>query len=267
MTAPEKFTPWDDPGATPLIRFQGVTKRFGAFTAIDNIDLDIYEQEFFALLGPSGCGKTTLMRMLAGFEAATEGTILLDDQDIAGVPPNKRATNMMFQSYALFPHLTVYDNIAFGLKRDKLPADRIRARTEEMIALVQLGQFGSRKPHQISGGQRQRVSVARALIIRPDIVLLDEPTSALDVSVQAEVLNLLMRLKRDHRLTYVLVSHNLAVIAHMCERLAVMQNGAVVETLSVEQLRKHTPAQPYTRQLLTASLGYDRAAIDSFIEF
>ena len=153
------FEPWNDPKAEPLIRFQNVTKRFGEFTAIDQIDLDIYEREFFALLGPSGCGKTTLMRMLAGFEAPTEGTIWLDGQDIAPIPPNKRATNMMFQSYALFPHLTVEDNIAFGLKRSNMPRSEVEGRVEEMIRLVQLGRFAKRKPHQISGGQRQRVAL------------------------------------------------------------------------------------------------------------
>ena len=146
--------------------------------------------------------------------------------------------------------------------------DRIKDRVVKSLEEVGLdASFRFRYPHQISGGQRQRVSVARALIIEPDIVLLDEPTSALDVSVQAEVLNLLMRLKRNHGLTYVLVSHNLAVVAHMCETLSVMQNGAVVETMNVEQLRNHNPTQPYTKQLLTASLGYDRAAIDAFKEF
>ena len=147
MSQPTVFAPWADPEAKPLIRFQGVSKRFGTFTAIDNIDLDIYEREFFALLGPSGCGKTTLMRMLAGFEDPSAGVISLAGQNMAGIPPNKRATNMMFQSYALFPHLSVADNIAFGLKRDKMPADKIKARVDEMIALVQLGKFAARKPH------------------------------------------------------------------------------------------------------------------------
>ena len=153
------FAPWDDPAEKPLIQFKNVTKRFGDFTAIDNLTLDIYAREFFALLGPSGCGKTTLMRMLAGFEKPTEGTILLDGQDIGPVPPNERPVNMMFQSYALFPHLTVWENIAFGLKRSDMPKDQIGDRVERMLKLVQLGNFAKRKPHQISGGQRQPLSL------------------------------------------------------------------------------------------------------------
>ncbi len=157
------FEPWNDPSATPLIQFKNVTKRFGEFVAIDNQSFDIYEQEFFALLGPSGCGKTTMMRMLAGFETPTEGTILLGGEDIAPIPPNKRAVNMMFQSYALFPHLSIWENIAFGLRRDKMPKDQIDARVEEMLKLTRLAQFAKRKPHQISGGQRQDVWRLRAL--------------------------------------------------------------------------------------------------------
>src|SRR6056297_2834415 len=152
------FAPWTDPDAKPLIRFANVTKRFGDFTAIDDLTIDIYEREFFALLGPSGCGKTTMMRMLAGFETPTEGTIELSGQDIAPIPPNKRAVNMMFQSYALFPHLSVWENIAFGLKRDRMEKAAIAARVEEMLKLTRLEKFARRKPHQISGGQRQRVA-------------------------------------------------------------------------------------------------------------
>src|SRR6056297_2246658 len=177
------FEPWNDPEAKPLIQFKGVTKRFGDFTAIDNQTFDIYEKEFFALLGPSGCGKTTMMRMLAGFETPTEGAIWLDGQDIAPIPPNKRAVNMMFQSYALFPHLTVWDNIAFGLKRDGMPPDAIGDRVAEMLKLTRLEKFAKRKPHQISGGQRQRVALARSLAKAPKLLLLDEPLGALDAKL------------------------------------------------------------------------------------
>ena len=154
------FAPWDDPNEKPLIRFQNVTKRFGEFVAIDDLTLNIFEQEFFALLGPSGCGKTTMMRMLAGFETITEGRIDLSGKDIGNVPPNKRATNMMFQSYALFPHLSVWENIAFGLKRDRKSKAEIDARVDEMLKLTRLEKFARRKPHQISGGQRQRVALS-----------------------------------------------------------------------------------------------------------
>lgn len=146
------FAPWDEADQTPLIQFKNVTKRFGDFTAIDNLTLDIYAREFFALLGPSGCGKTTLMRMLGGFETPTEGSILIDGVDMGPVPPNERPVNMMFQSYALFPHLTVWDNIAFGLKRSDMPKDQIGDRVEKMLKLTQLGKLARRKPHQISGG-------------------------------------------------------------------------------------------------------------------
>ena len=171
MTTVE-FEPWDDPQEKPLIHFQNVTKRFGSFVAIDNLTIDIYEREFYALLGPSGCGKTTLMRMLAGFETPTEGKILLAGQDIVSVPPNKRATNMMFQSYALFPHLSIWENIAFGLKREGMPKADINNRVEEMLRLTRLEQFAKRKPHQISGGQRQRVALARSLAKAPKLLLL-----------------------------------------------------------------------------------------------
>lgn len=147
------FAPWTDPDAKPLIQFKNVTKRFGDFTAIDNLTQDIYEREFFALLGPSGCGKTTMMRMLAGFEEPTEGQILLNGQDIGHVPPNRRAVNMMFQSYALFPHLSVYDNIAFGLRREGKDKEAVHSRVTEMLRLTRLDRFAKRKPHQISGAR------------------------------------------------------------------------------------------------------------------
>src|SRR6266550_4477219 len=154
---------WSEPGARPLVRFEGVSKRFGGMRAVENLTLDIYEGEFFALLGPSGCGKTTLLRLLAGFETPDAGCILLDGADIAAVPPHRRPVNMMFQSYALFPHLSVERNIAFGLEQERMPKPQIAARVEEMLALVKLEGFARRKPDQLSGGERQRVALARAL--------------------------------------------------------------------------------------------------------
>src|SRR5215471_18061481 len=162
-----------------LVSFDGISKRFGDFTAVDGVSLDIHEGEFFALLGPSGCGKTTLLRMLAGFERPDEGRVLLNGEDIAPVPPYRRPVNMMFQSYALFPHLTVEGNIAFGLKQERLPGAEIAARVEEILALVKLEGFGKRKPNALSGGQRQRVALARSLVKRPRVLLLDEPLAAL----------------------------------------------------------------------------------------
>ncbi len=216
-------------GRKPLIEFQNVTKRFGDFTAIDNLNLQIYEREFFALLGPSGCGKTTLMRMLAGFETPTEGTILLGGQDMAPIPPNKRSTNMMFQSYALFPHLSVADNIAFGLKRDGMPKADIDARVDEMIRLVQLGQFAKRKPHQISGGQRQRVALARSLAKAPKLLLLDEPLGALDKKLRQETQFELMDIQEKTGTTFVIVTHDQEEAMTVASRVAVMDHGKLIQ--------------------------------------
>ncbi len=244
------------------------------FHAVKDVDLAIERGQTFGLVGESGSGKTTVLRALAGLlerVAHVDGEMRVDGEKLQGQRRSRgfrRRVQMVFQDpyCSLHPRHTVDTFLSEPARVHRL--DRIEQRVVHALEEVGLdASFRFRYPHQISGGQRQRVSVARALITDPEIVLLDEPTSALDVSVQAEVLNLLMRLKREHGLTYVLVSHNLAVIAHMCEALAVMQNGRIVETLSVEQLRQREPEQAYTRQLLTASLGYDRAAIDAFEEF
>jgi len=221
--------PWNDPGVKPLIELQNVTKRFGDFTAIDNLTLDIYECEFYALLGPSGCGKTTIMRMLAGFEDPTEGTIKLGGQDIAPVPPNKRAVNMMFQSYALFPHLSVWENIAFGLKRSTMPKDQIAERVEEMLRLTRLEQFARRKPHQISGGQRQRVALARSLAKAPKLLLLDEPMGALDKKLRQDTQFELMDIQEKTGTTFVIVTHDQEEAMTVASRVAVMDDGKVVQ--------------------------------------
>jgi putrescine transport system ATP-binding protein len=223
------FTPWDDPDAVPLIRIEGVSKRFGDFTAIDDVTLDIFPREFFALLGPSGCGKTTLMRMLAGFETPSEGRIVIDGKDMAGVPPNKRAVNMMFQSYALFPHLSVWENIAFGLKRDGLDKDRIGARVEEMLKLTQLGRLAKRKPHQLSGGQRQRVALARAMAKAPKLLLLDEPLGALDKKLRQETQFELMDIQEKTGTTFVIVTHDQEEAMTVASRVAVMDQGQLVQ--------------------------------------
>jgi len=232
-----EFSPWNDPSAKPLIEFRNVTKKFGDFTAIDNLTLDIFEREFFALLGPSGCGKTTLMRMLAGFERPTEGEITLDGQSIVDVPPNLRPVNMMFQSYALFPHLSVWDNIAFGLKRDKLEKDKISARVNEMLRLTRLEKFARRKPHQISGGQRQRVALARSLAKAPKLLLLDEPLGALDRKLREETQFELMDIQEKTGTTFVIVTHDQEEAMTVASRIAVMDHGKVVQV--------DTPAQVY----------------------
>jgi putrescine transport system ATP-binding protein len=223
------FAPWNDPQAKPLIQFKNVTKRFGDFVAIDNQSFDIYAQEFFALLGPSGCGKTTMMRMLAGFETPTEGTILLAGQDIAPIPPNKRAVNMMFQSYALFPHLSVWENIAFGLKRDKMDKDKIAERVDQMLKLTRLEKFAKRKPHQISGGQRQRVALARSLAKAPKLLLLDEPLGALDAKLRQDTQFELMDIQEKTGTTFVIVTHDQEEAMTVASRVAVMDHGRIIQ--------------------------------------
>ena len=233
------FAPWADPNEKPLVRFDAVTKRFGDFTAIENLSLDIYEREFFALLGPSGCGKTTLMRMLAGFETPTEGRVLLGDEDLVGVPPNGRPVNMMFQSYALFPHMSVAKNIGFGLAREGKPKAEIKTRVEEMLALVQLEPFANRKPHQLSVGQRQRVALARSLAKRPRLVLLDEPLAALDKKLREETQFELMNIQESIGVTFIIVTHDQEEAMTVASRIAVMQSG------NVEQVSP--PAELYER--------------------
>ena len=180
------FAPWADPNPRPLLRLEAVAKGFGGAAAVDHLSLDIFEGEFFALLGPSGCGKTTLLRLIAGFERPDTGRVMLDGVDLAPVPPYRRPVNMMFQSYALFPHLNVEANVAFGLKQERLPRREIGQRVADMLAMLKLENFGRRKPHELSGGQRQRVALARSLVKRPRLLLLDEPLAALDKKLRGE---------------------------------------------------------------------------------
>lgn len=230
------FAPWDDPDQKPLIRFENVTKKFGDFTAIDNLTLDIFEREFFALLGPSGCGKTTMMRMLAGFENPTMGQIELAGRNIVPVPPNKRAVNMMFQSYALFPHLTVWDNIAFGLRRSTMPKAEITGRVEEMLKLTRLEKFAKRKPHQISGGQRQRVALARSLAKAPKLLLLDEPLGALDKKLRQDTQFELMDIQEKTGTTFVIVTHDQEEAMTVASRVAVMDEGQLIQVATPDRI-------------------------------
>lgn len=223
------FEPWNDQNEIPLIEFKNVSKRFGNLTAIDDVSFCIYEREFFALLGPSGCGKTTLMRMLGGFETPTEGSILIGGRDISTIPTKQRSVNMMFQSYALFPHLNVTDNIAFGLKRSDMPKSEIPARVDEMIKLVQLGNLGNRKPHQISGGQRQRVALARSLAKAPKLLLLDEPLGALDKKLRQETQFELIDIQEKLGTTFVIVTHDQEEAMTVASRIAIMDQGKLIQ--------------------------------------
>jgi len=223
------FAPWADPTARPLLRIEGLSKRFAGFAAVDQLSLDIYEGEFFALLGPSGCGKTTLLRMIAGFERPNAGRILLDGLDLNPVPPYRRPVNMMFQSYALFPHLNVEANVAFGLKQERLGKREIAHRVADMLALVKLETFGRRKPHELSGGQRQRVALARSLVKRPRLLLLDEPMAALDSKLRGETRFELMELQRRLGLTFVIVTHDQSEAMTVADRIGVMDRGRLMQ--------------------------------------
>ena len=223
------FAPWADPTLQPLVRFDGVSKRFGAETAVNNVSLSIYESEFFALLGPSGCGKTTLMRLLAGFETPDAGRITLAGQDLAGMPPHRRPVNMMFQSYALFPHLSVEQNIGFGLKQQGMPKGQIADRVVEMLALVRLQGLARRKPHQLSGGQRQRVALARAIAPNPKMLLLDEPLAALDKKLREETQFELIALQQRLGMTFLIVTHDQEEAMVTADRIAVMREGQIVQ--------------------------------------
>ncbi|MEM7171354.1 MAG: ABC transporter ATP-binding protein [Pseudomonadota bacterium] len=227
-----------------MISIKEVTKRFGsAVTAVDNVSIDIKSGEFFALLGPSGCGKTTLLRMIAGFELPTAGQITIDGQDMEGIAPNHRPINMVFQSYAVFPHMTVSDNVAYGLKVGGVPSSEIKPRVEEALDLVKLGGYGPRKPDQLSGGQRQRVALARALVKRPKVLLLDEPLSALDAKLREAMQLELVRLQHTVGITFIVVTHDQKEALSMANRIAVMDSGRVRQLASPSELYENPNCQ------------------------
>jgi putrescine transport system ATP-binding protein len=261
------FAPWADPNSRPLLRIEGLTKRFGGVTVVDHLSLDIFAGEFFALLGPSGCGKTTLLRLIAGFERPNAGRILLDGVDLAAVPPHRRPVNMMFQSYALFPHLNVEANVGFGLKQEGLGKREIERRVADMLALVKLEGFGARKPHELSGGQRQRVALARSLVKRPRVLLLDEPMAALDKKLRGETQFELLELQRSVGLTFVIVTHDQSEAMTVAHRIGVMDRGRLMQVAPPAEIYE----QPNSRwvadfigdiNLFAGRLGDDGVSIE-----
>jgi putrescine transport system ATP-binding protein len=221
---------WENLTTKPFIRIENVTKKFSDFVAVNNVSLDIYKGELFALLGGSGCGKTTLLRMLSGFESPTEGRVWIDGQDMTDIPPYERPVNMMFQSYALFPHMTVEQNVGYGLKHEKLTQAQRKDRVKQMLDLVQLSQFAERKPHQLSGGQRQRVALARALAKQPKVLLLDEPLGALDKKLREHTQFEIMNIQEKTGITFVVVTHDQEEAMTLSTRIAVMDKGLIRQT-------------------------------------
>lgn len=224
-----KLQAWNDPQAVPYVTIERVTRKFGDFVAVSDVSLKIYKKELFCLLGGSGCGKTTLLRMLAGFEDPSSGRILIDGVDMAGIPPYERPVNMMFQSYALFPHMSVERNVAFGLKQDRIAKTEVASRVADMLELVKLSQFAKRKPHQLSGGQRQRVALARSLVKRPKLLLLDEPLGALDKKLREHTQFELVNLQEKLGVTFIVVTHDQEEAMTLSTRIGVMNLGEIVQ--------------------------------------
>jgi spermidine/putrescine transport system ATP-binding protein len=244
------------------IRLVELMKRFGSVTAVDGVDLTIPEGEFFSLLGPSGCGKTTTLRMIAGFEQPTSGQVLLDGTDMSGIPPNRRNVNTVFQSYALFPHLKVFDNVAYGLRRARAGRPEIRRRVGEVLEQVRLSEFASRKPAQLSGGQQQRVALARALILKPAVLLLDEPLGSLDAKLRRQLQIELKALQEQVRITFLYVTHDQEEAITMSDRIAIMNHGRVEQAATPREMYEE-PATAFVADFLGVSNLMDAQATGS----
>jgi spermidine/putrescine transport system ATP-binding protein len=237
---------------TTDVRLENITKRFDDVVAVDDLSLDVESGKFYALLGPSGCGKTTTLRMIGGFEDPTSGTIYLGDRTVTGQPPHKRDVNTVFQSYALFPHLTIFENVAFGLRRSKVKGSEVRTRTEEMLQVVGLKGYGNRKPRQLSGGQQQRVALGRALVNRPRVLLLDEPLGALDLKLRKEMQFELKRIQHDMGITFVHVTHDQEEAMTMADSIVVMNDGRIEQMGEPAELYE-SPATAFVANFLGVS--------------
>lgn len=233
----------------PIIQLKNVSKMYGSTPALIDITLDIYKGEFFSLLGASGCGKSTLLRVVAGFETPTSGQVFIDGQDVTDMPPYLRPTNMMFQSYALFPHMSVFDNVAYGLKQDRVPKAQIRERVESILALTRIAQFAHRKPDQLSGGQKQRVALARSLVKQPKLLLLDEPLGALDKKLREETQFELVNIQEHLKTTFVMVTHDQEEAMTMSSRIALMHEG-MIEQLDTPRRIYEFPASSYAADFI-----------------
>lgn len=259
---PFLYTPWLDPDRKPIVRIKNVSKHFGNTVAVDHIDLDIFGGELFAILGGSGSGKTTLLRLLAGFERPTEGVIEIDGVDMTTVPPYERPVNMMFQSYALFPHMSVAQNVGYGLRKEGLDAATIDQRVAEMLDMVKLGDYGTRKPNSLSGGESQRVALARALIKKPKLLLLDEPLAALDKKLREYTQFELMNLQEDLGITFIVVTHDQEEAMTLSSRIAVMNNGGVEQVGTPNQVYEY-PCNRFVADFIGNTNLFEATVTDS----
>ncbi len=248
-----------------LLNFENVSRNFGDVVALKNVNLEIYENEFFGLLGPSGCGKTTLLRILAGLDDPNSGSILLDGKDLVNIPAHKRPINLMFQSYALFPHLNVRRNVSYGLEREKLPADEIYERTNAALDVVGLRALDRRRPSELSGGQRQRVALARAMIKRPRLLLLDEPLAALDKQIRLQMQTELKRLQLEVGITFVVVTHDQEEAMSMADRVAILRDGQLQQVGSPTELYE-TPCSRFVAQFIGQTNLFDVNQLGDWLE-